>query len=41
MSMHEKVGIKQRRQEEQGSEGIRWRIKLWVSQKEAILLGCL
>lgn len=38
--MHVEVGMKQRRQE-QGSEGIRWRMKLWVTGKEVVVLGCL
>ena len=40
MSIHVKVDIRQRRQE-QGSEGMRWRIKLWIKGKEAMILGSL
>lgn len=40
MSIHVKVDIRQRRQE-QGSEGMRWRIKLWITGKEAMILGSL
>lgn len=38
-SIHVKVDITQSRQEEQGSEGIRWKIKLWIKGKEAMFLA--
>lgn len=40
-SIHVKVDITQSRQEEQGSEGIRWKIKLWIKGKEVMFLGSL